>query len=113
MKQDEQLDDIFRNAFKSDFSEEIPNEFLSDLNRRLDKLEQNKKKKSPITIWWISGIFSLLGAILFAYSFSDKRNLVQNSINSNRQELKTQEMSSLKSPGSIDKHSIAKQNNLL
>lgn len=111
MKQDEHLDDIFRNGFNPDFSEEIPHEFLSDLNQRLDKLEQNKKKKRPIAIWWISGIFSLLGVILFAYSFSDKRNLVQNSINSNKPELKIKEISSVKSRGSIDKDSIAKQNN--
>jgi hypothetical protein len=77
MRQDEQLNELFRNGFEPDFSEEIPSEFLSDINARLDQLEKSRKKKRPVAIWWVSGIFSLIGVFVFAYSFSPKGNVSQ------------------------------------
>ena len=74
MKHDEQVDELFRNGFNPDFSEEIPTDFLSDLNQRLDDLEQNKRKKRTPVYWWIAGVFSMIGLLLFAYSFNQSKN---------------------------------------
>lgn len=74
MKYDEQVDELFRNGFNPNFSEEIPTDFLSDLNHRLDDLEQNKRKKRTPVYWWIAGVFSMIGLLLFAYSFNQSKN---------------------------------------
>lgn len=57
MKQDNELDQIFRDASSANLNEEIPSVFLSDLNSRLDALE--KKREKPIALWWFIGVFSL------------------------------------------------------
>ena len=57
MKQDNEIDQFFRDASKVDSNEEIPSVFLSDLNSRLDALE--KKRKKPVAFWWLVGVFSL------------------------------------------------------
>ena len=66
MKQDNEIDQIFRDASNVNLNEEIPSVFLSDLNSRLDALE--KKRKRPLAFWWLVGVFSLsiftLGATL-------------------------------------------------
>ena len=46
MKHDEHIDELFRNGFNPDFSDEIPDDFLADINQRLDQFEQSKRKKS-------------------------------------------------------------------
>lgn len=74
MKYDEQVDELFRNGFNPDFSEEIPTDFLSDLNQRLDDLEQSKRKKRTPVYWWVAGVFSMIGLMLFAYSFNQSQN---------------------------------------
>lgn len=70
MKQDNELDQIFRDASKVDSNEEIPSVFLSDLNARLNALE--KKRKKPIVFWWLVSLFSLSiltwGATFLLYS---------------------------------------------
>jgi hypothetical protein len=77
MRQDKQLDELFRKGFKPNFSEEIPEDFLSDVNKRLDQLEKTKKKKRQVAIWWVSGILSLIGVFIFEYSLSSKENVGQ------------------------------------
>ena len=57
MKQDNEIDQIFRDASNVNLNEEIPSVFLSDLNSRLDALE--KKRKRPVVFWWLIGVFSL------------------------------------------------------
>lgn len=57
MKQDNEIDQFFRDASKVDLNEEIPSVFLSDLNSRLDALE--KKRKKPVAFWWLVSVFSL------------------------------------------------------
>ena len=74
MKHDEQVDELFKNGFNPDFSEEIPTDFLSDLNQRLDDLEQSKRKKRTPVYWWVAGVFSMIGLMLFAYSFNQSQN---------------------------------------
>lgn len=70
MKQDNEIDQIFRDASKVDSNEEIPSVFLSDLNARLNALE--KKRKKPIVFWWLVSLFSLSlftwGATFLFYS---------------------------------------------
>jgi hypothetical protein len=39
MKQDNEIDQFFRDASKVNLNEEIPSVFLSDLNSRLDALD--------------------------------------------------------------------------
>jgi len=74
MIQDNEIDQIFRDASTVDLSEEIPSFFLSDLNARLDALE--KKRKKPIAFWWLVGVFSIS---LFAWGGT----LLFNSLNDN------------------------------
>jgi hypothetical protein len=57
MKQDNELDELFRAASKPNLNEEIPSVFLSDLNTRLDALEQKRKK--PLAFWWFFGVLAL------------------------------------------------------
>ena len=57
MKQDNEIDQIFRDASNVNLNEEIPSVFLSDLNSRLDALQ--KKRKRPVAFWWLVGVFSL------------------------------------------------------
>ncbi len=57
MKQDNEIDQIFRDASNVNLNEEIPSVFISDLNSRLDALE--KKRKRPVAFWWLVGVFSL------------------------------------------------------
>ena len=86
MKHDEQVDELFRNGFNPDFSEEIPTDFLSDLNQRLDDLEQSKRKKRTPVYWWVAGVFSLVGVILFMYSFTQSQRNQTNSTSKNNSE---------------------------
>lgn len=58
MKQDNEIDQLFRNASKVNGTQEIPNVFLTDLNTRLDALEEKRKK--PFAFWWLFGVFSIL-----------------------------------------------------
>jgi hypothetical protein len=74
MKHDEQVDELFRNGFNPDFSEEIPTDFLADINQRLNDLEQKKRKKRTPVYWWVAGVFSMIGLMLFAYSFRQSQN---------------------------------------
>jgi hypothetical protein len=74
MKQDNEIDQLFRDASSRNGAEEIPRVFLTDLNARLDALE--KKRKKPIAFWWLIGVFSISlftwGATLFFHSSDDK-----------------------------------------
>lgn len=74
MKQDNEIDQIFRDASNVNLNEEIPSVFLSDLNSRLDALE--KKSKRPVAFWWLVGVFSLSiitwGATLLFNSTNNK-----------------------------------------
>jgi hypothetical protein len=82
MKQDNEIDQFFRDASKVDLNEEIPSVFLSDLNSRLDAIE--KKRKKPAAFWWLVGVLSLsfftLGATLLYTSADDKPSITKNEI---------------------------------
>ena len=80
MRHDEQVDDLFKNGFQPDFTEEIPREFLTDVNARLDQLEKTKKR--PLAIWWVSGILSVFGILIFVYTINSKENSVHLSVKS-------------------------------
>jgi len=56
MKQDNELDQQFRDASNRSIDEEIPSAFLLDLNSRLDALEPKRKKTFAIW-WWSMGVF--------------------------------------------------------
>ncbi len=75
MKHDEHIDELFRNRFTPDFSDEIPDDFLADINQRLDQFEQSKSKKRTPVFWWVAGIFSLVGVILFTYSITQPQRI--------------------------------------
>jgi hypothetical protein len=82
MKQDNEIDQFFRDASKVDLNEEIPSVFLSDLNSRLDAIE--KKRKKPAAFWWLVGVLSLslftLGATFLYTSADDKPSITKNEI---------------------------------
>jgi len=82
MKQDNELDQFFRDASKVDLNEEIPSVFLTDLNSRLDALEKNRKK--PAAFWWLVGVFSLSlftwGSTLLFTSADDKLPITKKEI---------------------------------
>ena len=79
MKQDNEIDQVFRDASSANLNEEIPSVFLTDLNARLDALE--KKRKKPIAFWWLVGVFSLSlftwGATLLFNSTNENPNLAK------------------------------------
>ena len=91
MKHDEHIDELFRNGFNPDFSDEIPDDFLADINQRLDQFEQSKRKKRTPVFWWVAGIFSLVGVILFTYSFTQpqRNQTTEISNNKSKQSLKS------------------------
>ena len=91
MKHDEHIDELFRNGFNPDFSDEIPDDFLADINQRLDQFEQGKRKKRTPVFWWVAGIFSLVGVILFTYSFTQpqRNQTTEISNNKSKQSLKS------------------------
>lgn len=65
MRQDELLNDLIRKGFQSHIPEGIPENYLTDINQRLDALERKKKKKRTIFFWWLSGTFTTItGSIL-------------------------------------------------
>jgi len=84
MKQDSELDQLFRASSKENFDEEIPYVFLSDLNERLDS--HQKKRKKPLAIWWFTGIliFSFLtwGATQFFEHKGENQVFSKNKTNS-------------------------------
>lgn len=84
MKHDEHIDELFRNGFNPDFSDEIPDDFLADINQRLDQFEQSKRKKRTPVFWWVAGIFSLVGVILFTYSFTQSQGNQTTEISNNK-----------------------------
>jgi hypothetical protein len=69
MKQDEQIDNLFRNRILPDFSEEIPENFILDINQRLDSIQGDGKKKRILFFWWITGGFSLIACLLFSFTW--------------------------------------------
>jgi hypothetical protein len=69
MKQDEQIDNLFRNRILPDFSEEIPENFILDINQRLDSIQGDGKKKRILFFWWITGGFSLIAFLLFSFTW--------------------------------------------
>jgi hypothetical protein len=69
MRQDELLDDLIRGEFQSDFSEEIPESYLTDINQRLDALQRQKKKKRAIIFWWLSGTFSIITGLIIVLTW--------------------------------------------
>lgn len=66
MKHDEEIDKLFREASNVNFSEEIPEEFLVDINQRLDELSQNRKKR-PLLLWWFAGCILFAGLAFAGY----------------------------------------------
>lgn len=63
---DEEIDKLFREDSKVNFSEEIPEEFLVDINQRLDVLSQNRKKR-PLFMWWFAGCILFAGLAFAGY----------------------------------------------
>lgn len=102
MKHDEQVDEFFRNGFNPDFSEEIPHDFMADINQKLDQLAQNKRKKRVPIYWWVAGVFSLAGLILLAYSFTQSQEIKPNAQIKNRS-LKEEDLTSTsKKPSQVN-----------
>ncbi|NBR15607.1 MAG: hypothetical protein EBU01_13680, partial [Crocinitomicaceae bacterium] len=66
MKHDEEIDKLFREASNVNFSEEIPEEFLVDINQRLDALSQNNKRR-PLFMWWFACCILLAGLAFAGY----------------------------------------------
>jgi hypothetical protein len=103
MKHDEQVDEFFRNGFNPDFSEEIPHDFMADINQKLDQLAQNKRKKRVPIYWWVAGVFSLAGLILLAYSFTQSQEIKPNAQIKNRS-LKEEDLTSTsKQPSQVNR----------
>ena len=93
MKQDNEIDQVFRDASSTNLNEEIPSVFLTDLNARLDALE--KKRKKPIAFWWLVGVFSLSlftwGATLLFNSTNDTPKLTKKEKDTLVKSIKTKE----------------------
>jgi hypothetical protein len=106
MRNDEQLDDLFKNGFQPDFSEEIPREFLTDINARLDQLEKSKKR--PFAIWWVSGILSVFGILIFVYTINSKENSVNLSVKSKVSKASLEKNAHVKIATTVSSNFIAK-----
>ena len=102
MKYDEQVDEFFRNGFNPDFSEEIPQDFMADINQKLNQLAQNKRKKIAPIYWWVAGVFSLSGLILFAYSFTQSQEIKPNAQIKNRSVKEEDLTSTSKKPSQVN-----------
>jgi len=93
MKQDNEIDQVFRDASSANLNEEIPSVFLTDLNARLDALE--KKRKKPIAFWWLVSVFSLSlftwGATLLFNSTNDNPKLTKKENDTLVKSVKTKE----------------------
>jgi len=109
MKHDEHIDELFRNGFNPDFSDEIPDDFLADINQRLDQFEQSKRKKRTPVFWWVAGIFSLVGVILFTYSFTQSQGNQTTEISNNKSKQSLKSRSS-KNQLSENQGSVLNQN---
>ena len=105
MKQDNEIDQVFRDASSANLNEEIPSVFLTDLNARLDALE--KKRKKPIAFWWLVGVFSLSlftwGATLLFNSTNENPNLTKKEKNTLVKAVKTKKATNSASKESQNK----------
>jgi hypothetical protein len=92
MKQDEQIDNLFRKSIEPDFSEEIPENFIDDINQRLDRIQGESKKKRVLFFWWIIGGFSLMACLLFSFTWfnGDDTERKTGSISSKKAVIKNQ-----------------------
>jgi hypothetical protein len=106
MRQDEQLDDLFKNGFQPDFTEEIPREFLTDINARLDQLEKSKKR--PLAIWWVSGILSVVGILILVYTINSKENSLRLSFKSKVSKASLEKNAHVKIATTVNSNFIAK-----
>jgi hypothetical protein len=106
MRHDEQVDDLFKNGFQPDFTEEIPREFLTDVNARLDQLEKTKKR--PLAIWWVSGILSVFGILIFVYTINSKENSVHLSVKSKVSKASLEKNAHVKIATTVSSNFIAK-----
>jgi hypothetical protein len=106
MRHDEQVDDLFKNGFQPDFTEEIPREFLTDVNARLDQLEKSKKR--PLAIWWVSGILSVVGILIFVYTINSKENSVNLSVKSKVSKASLEKNAHVKTATTVSSNFIAK-----
>jgi hypothetical protein len=109
MRHDEQVDDLFKNGFQPDFTEEIPREFLTDVNARLDQLEKTKKR--PLAIWWVSGILSVFGILIFVYTINSKENSVNLSVKSKVSKASLEKNAHVKIATTVSSNFIAKNAN--
>jgi hypothetical protein len=109
MRHDEQVDDLFKNGFQPDFTEEIPREFLTDVNARLDQLEKTKKR--PLAIWWVSGILSVFGILIFVYTINSKENSVNLSVKSKVSKASLEKNAHVKIATKVSSNFIAKNAN--
>ena len=105
MKQDNEIDQVFRDASSANLNEEIPSVFLTDLNARLDASE--KKRKKPIAFWWLVGVFSLSlftwGATLLFNSTNENPNLTKKEKNTLVKAVKTKKATNSASKESQNK----------
>lgn len=106
MRHDEQLDDLFKNGFQPNFSEEIPREFLTDINARLDQLEKSKKR--PLAIWWVSGILSVVGILILVYTINSKENSLRLSFKSKVSKASLEKNAHIKIATTVSSNFIAK-----
>ena len=98
MKHDEEIDKLFREASSVNFSEEIPEEFLVDINQRLDTLSQNRKKR-PLLMWWFAGCILLASFAFAGYKTITLRSskLAENNVTKMKSKHKVQNQTGLKS----------------
>lgn len=102
MKQNEPIDDLFQRRFQPDFSEEIPQEFLLDVNRKLDELAASRSKKRTIVYWWLSVFLLFFGLGLAAFQFKKDSPVSSNTL---LNKLKTTNKVATRLPNeSIQKH---------
>jgi predicted small secreted protein len=98
MKQDE-MDNLLNKEFIPEFNEQIPDNFLLDINERLDELERKKKRK--VFFIWFFSLISLFGAISLGYFMSK--------MNSGKIILKDKELTNYSSQSNKLKNKITKQ----
>lgn len=111
MKQNEPIDDLFQRRFQPDFSEEIPQEFLLDVNRKLDELAASRSKKRTVVYWWLSVFLLFFGLGLAAFQFKKDSPVSSNTL---LNKLKTTNKVASRFPyESIQKHGKKKKENNL
>ncbi len=68
MKEDNEIDKLFKEKLGNLGSQGIPQSFLDDINDRLDNLPEEKKKRRGLWLWFIPAFGIISGGLYFALS---------------------------------------------